>query len=616
MSGMAGILYFEDRPVDSDLLKTFDNSMRHLGPDGSRTHTASSIGLVFRAFHTTHEDELESQPYSVNGITVCFDGRLDNRPNLAGLLHCNDVGASDVCLVAAAYHKWNANCFAQLQGDFCIVIWDSRTRCLFLARDRLGIRKLFYHSNEKRIVWASAPDTILRCPDVPKIVDEEYVSQFLAFYPDGTKSPFRDIVPLRPGHFLSVNGSAMSSTRFWSIDAISTTHNRSHAAAHPDRIATFRSLFFDAVRVRLRANCPVIAELSGGLDSSSIVCVADAISNVSAGAVPMVQTLSVVFDRAWHADEREFISHIERMRGRQGIHIKEDDDPILSRWCDSDFIAFPNLELCFGGLTLAKLNAMNRLGSRVLISGTFGDHVLDCNLSAHELAGLVRSLRLPSALTFCFREALRLREHPLRILWKFGLEPNLPLWMWRTQLEIPQWIDPGFVKRTGLRERVRQLKRIRPDPTRGASFFPHLCSALNLVASGYAECQTSFSCIEMRYPYLHIPLIEFMLSLPPTELADSYDKRRFQRVGLRDLLPEPIRTRMDKRGPSQASLIAIDREWKTLQSLLENSRACELGYVRREELRSEFRLLRHGINKTAAVFKFIAVERWLQALKK
>ncbi len=616
MSGLGGILYFDRQQVVSDdILCSLDAGLSHLGPDGASSAVYPGVGFIYRAFNTTLEERRCPQPYKNRNSLVCFDGRIDNRPDLLRDLHINagDDTLSDVEIVAAGYECWGKECFRRLQGDFGIALWDARSAVLYLVRDSFGVKRLFYHVDHKRIVWATVPDALLELEDVTMELDENYVALFLSHYPTAQMSPFRSITPVRPAHFVSVCNQRSTSQCYWDIHAISTN---SRVESDQACVEEFRDKFLEAVRVRLRADTNVVAELSGGLDSSCIVCAADRVSQVTGGKVRPVETVSYVFDKAQHADERCFIRQVEEQRARPGIHIREDDDPIFSNWRDQSFISFPNTDLCYGGLIYQKLETLRKMDVRVLLSGMYGDQLLALDDVPYAAAAHVRAGRCISAFALCVEDALRIRRSAVELFWRFGIRPNLPVCMRPVRAHIPEWITPHFVRRTGLKELLRSVIEIPPGHFGGASRFHQLLAGIELMGSGYSENQTRLGSLEIRYPYLHRPLVEFVVSLPTDVVVrPGRNNRWLQRSAMSSLLPEMIAQRRGKTGPTEAIIIAVNREWGKLKQLIDNSRACHNGYVEAKAILADFEQLRNGISPHSDVLRFIALELWLRAIE-
>ncbi|MEP7356295.1 MAG: asparagine synthase-related protein, partial [Anaerolineales bacterium] len=282
MSGLCALLNFDGRPVDRAELEKMTARLAHRGPDaggiwppsgGGPADPGSPVGLGQRLLWTTPESLHERLPLaSADGqLAITADARIDNRDELFGLLGLADHSLADSALILAAYAKWGERCPEHLLGDFAFAIWDAGKQALFCARDHLGNRPLFYHQAPGFAAIASEIKALLVLPQVPRRLNERRIAEYLATLHDDTAITFyQDIHRLPPAHSLTLSRAGAKLERYWALDparALPPASDEAYADG-------FRELFTEAVRCRLRSAYPVGAMLSGGLDSSSIVCVA------------------------------------------------------------------------------------------------------------------------------------------------------------------------------------------------------------------------------------------------------------------------------------------------------------------------------------------------------
>lgn len=615
MSGVGGILHFDGSQAADAELRLIDSGMKYMGPDGFSHICYGSVGMLFRSFRTIAESNISEQPLSKDGCVIAFDGRLDNRQGLTATLNEPFGRWSDAEIVLLAYRKWKGECVRRIEGDFAFALWDSSRNQLILARDVFGIKPLYYHANRNYVIWASTIEAILRNPYVPLDLDERYIALYLAYDPDGLITPFKAINAVPPGGLCTFNGHHITSRKYYNLSA-ELKECRYHTDEQYEE--QFRALFSESVRGRVRSDGPVMAQLSGGLDSSSIVCVADELMRESEGLCPKLQTLSFVFDRAEQADERHFISEVEKFRNARGFYLREDDDPILSRWPDPDFVSFPNVILCFGGRIQGLLEIMKQANARVLLSGCGGDHLLLSEQSTpFELADLLSRCRIRQLYRRLTEWGLAQHSSIFALFWKAALRPIISGVLAGSVLP-PQWMNAEFLKRTHLKTMVREMGRVT-NPMRYPSRASRCADLLRLigsVASGYSNYVTTLGAIEVRYPFLHRPLVEFLLSTPVDQLYRPREPRSLHRRALKGILPELIRCRRDKRGPDQAVSFAINNRWPVLQELVTQSRAGRLGYVDISLLELELERTRHGHSaRSQAFLRFVSLEIWLRNLE-
>jgi asparagine synthase (glutamine-hydrolysing) len=211
------------------------------------------------------------------GRPLTFDGRLDNRDELLGQLHRRALSpsSSDSALILEAFRRWGAECFCRLNGEFALAIFDSLRRQLILARDPVGCRPLYYWTNGKTFVFGSEIKTVLAHPDVPSRPNKDLIADYFVrdrlSYEDFGETFFQDIHVVLPGRRLTVAAGSLTSTQFWDFDPESVVRFPSYS----DYAERLRELLFQAVRRRLRTVHPVAVAVSGGLDSSVVLCIAD-----------------------------------------------------------------------------------------------------------------------------------------------------------------------------------------------------------------------------------------------------------------------------------------------------------------------------------------------------
>src|SRR5689334_7069514 len=318
MSAIGGVINFDGAPVGPDLQTQLSANLQSYGPDAGSEVCQNSVGVVYRAFHTNVESRRERQPLvDRHGCILAWDGRLDNREELITLLRDElRVDCSDSSIVVAAYHKWGVAFPQRIIGDFAFSLWDPISRTLLLARDPVGARLLFYYADKNRLIWASRLEPLLELPGIELEINDEYVAGYLSLPPGEGLPPYKNIRGVPPAHLASPRDGKVVCRRFWGLDPDKEIRYQTDREYEEH----FLALFSEALRTRLRADGPVWADLSGGLDSSSIVCVADEVMKGGSVQARSLETVSAVFDESSTSDERKFISVVEQRRGQHGHH--------------------------------------------------------------------------------------------------------------------------------------------------------------------------------------------------------------------------------------------------------------------------------------------------------
>lgn len=544
---------------------------------------------------------------SYEGHPLAWDGRLDNRDELLAALRDELRGQrTDAAIVMAAYRKWGADFLPHLIGDFALALWDPLSRALLLARDPFGVRTLYYHLNRERLVWSSDLRAILDVPGVDTEINDDYIAGFLKRFPDTGETPYRDIHAVPHGSVVIVRDRHLQTHQFWKPDWQAEVIYRSDAE-YEER---FRHLLREAVRCRLRADGAVIAQLSGGLDSSAIVCIGDQLIARGEAEASKLETLSFVYGEARTADESRFIRCVEEQRGRSGIHLKEEDHGCLSLSDDEFFVSAPTFNHCFAARQRGQREAMWETSARVMLTGQGGDQLLyssdNPDVLLADLAAQCKPYQLHRSLLGWSRASKRPYFDLLRLAMTARRASG-------PQMNPPAWYDERFIERMHLRERMS-------NPVvcdRGLPSKRDALAALDSLIRGLSAAHAQeWVGVEVAHPYLHRPLVEFLLAIPIEQKLRPGETRSLMRRALRDVLPEQVLKRRGKQGPAEAFCRALAREWPRLQPLFADARVCERGYVSARELRAALERARHGTE--TQIFKLlmtISLELWLRSLE-
>jgi asparagine synthase (glutamine-hydrolysing) len=292
MCGIAGRLnYASGAPVDPGALRSMARLLAHRGPDGEGVWSADEVGLAHRRLAIIDLSEAAAQPMaSADGaIWITFNGEIYNFQDVRRELEGHGASfrsQSDTEVIIAAYQQWDVGCLERLRGMFAFAIWDGRRQRLLLARDRLGMKPLWYRTDADGIAFASEAKAFLAERAYVPDVDPEGISQYLTYqYVPAPASAFRSVRKLPPAHFLLVENGKLDIRRYWRLRYEPKRRIR-EAAAADELVARLR----EAVRLRLVSDVPLGAFLSGGLDSSAVVALMAQETNRP------VKTFSIGFD--------------------------------------------------------------------------------------------------------------------------------------------------------------------------------------------------------------------------------------------------------------------------------------------------------------------------------
>ena len=223
MCGIAGVYRFDGQPVEMTTLERMQTSIAHRGPDDAGVEALGPIGLAHTRLAIIDLSAESHQPMAdtATGNWIVFNGEIYNYKEIRGELEgagCCFHSTGDTEVILYAYRRWGAACLDHLNGMFAFAIFDAPKRELFLARDRLGIKPLYYYYDERQFVFASETKAILVVDGVPRRINRDALPEFIAFrYLANGRTLFDNIYELRPGCCLRVGPSGLRLQRYWDI---------------------------------------------------------------------------------------------------------------------------------------------------------------------------------------------------------------------------------------------------------------------------------------------------------------------------------------------------------------------------------------------------------------
>ena len=612
MSGIGGLYYLDGRPAERTDLQRMAETLAHRGPDGAGIWHQGAAGLLHRMLWTTPESLQESLPLvrRSGDLAITADARIDNREELAALLDLGRPGeeTADSELILAAYKKWGNSCPEKLLGAFCFAIWDGHRGQFFCARDHMGVKPFYYYCSDTLFVFASEIKALLCLPEVPRRLNEERVAYHLwpeFLMEDKSSTFYRGIYRLPPAHSLTVAAKGAQLRAYWSLDP-----GRELLLGSDDEYAeACREVFTKAVRCRLRSAFPVGTELSGGLDSSSVTCVARKL--LAQDADRRLHTFSAIFDEVPQCDESTFI-HAVLAQGNLHSHFVHADQmsPLGHRerlmWLEDEPLCFPNTFMHW-----ELFGASQQEGVRVLMDGEDGDGIVSYGFAylselahagrwtafAQELQAIsdhydtspwpyLRQYGLPCLTDLArrckwaafYRGAREISKHldvsGSNLYLNYGLKRLVPepaRQAWRrlrghngnaTSREsgpANPSIKRSFLRRVGLEERMRELEAARSIPPRTAreDQAHTITSGLHPLGNEHIGKLAATFSIELRHPFYDRRVVEFCLALPPQQKLYKGWTRTVMRRAMDGLLPTEVQWRVRKTGLTANFIVGL-----------------------------------------------------------
>lgn len=548
MCGICGTVFSQPGQVDGHLLRYATRLLTHRGPDDEGYYVDAYAGLGMRRLSiidlVTGQQPIANEDRT---LWLVFNGAIYNYRALRRQLEDKGhvfASKGDSEVIVHAYEEYGESCVDHFNGMFAFALWDTRGRRLILARDRLGIKPLYYCADDRRIVFGSELKAIIADPEVPRSIDPAALDQFLTLeYIPGPCTIFQGVHKLPPGHWLTFQEGALRLTQYWDV-ALKTV---------PGDEATCTEMLIDliddAVRLRLVSDVPLGAFLSGGIDSGTVV------ASMSGAPAHEIRTFSIGFDDATY-NELPYARAIADRFGTE--HCEEILQPDIAALAEG---LVGRLDEPFGDFSIFPTYLVSQLASKsvkVVLSGDGGDEIFggyDAYLAQwldgfyHHTPAWLRQKTLPSLLD-------QVRPQPtkkgaLNKIKRFVEGGALP-----ESLQHARWMmfmNPGDKARLYRPELYEALNGDTADSVL-ERYFERAAGADPLIQQQYVDVKTYLAddiltkvdrmsmaaSIEARVPLLDHRLVEFALSLPSHMKLQRGKTKVILRKAMRDRLPEAV----------------------------------------------------------------------------
>ena len=608
------------------------DSLTHRGPDGQGLFTDGPVGLAMRRLSII-DLETGDQPIGNEdgSIQVVLNGEIYNYPDLRRQLQARGHRfrtRSDTETIVHAYEQWGTDCLGRLNGMFAFALWDGGTRELFIARDRAGIKPLYYAQVGGRLVFASELRALLASGYVERRLDIDALSDYLSLeYVPTPASILADVRRLRPGHFLRASEHGVGEHPYWDLDLTRSEREplEGSIAAQADR---FADVLRRSIASEMLSDVPVGVLLSGGLDSSTVAALMAEMSNEP------VQSFSITFDEP-SFDEGPFARAVAAHIGARHRELRLDAPmmldliPTLAGHIDEPF-ADPSI------IPTYLVSRFAREHVKVVLGGDGGDELLAgySTLQAHRLAPFYAAL--PSGIR------ARLIEPALA---RLPVSSRYMAFEFLVKRFVLGADEPAALRHqmwTGAFYGRDKAEILTPDARAEVSDggFEHMLTAV-ANASGAAhplnrvlyqdfklymegdiltkvDRASMATSLETRVPLLNLEVLDFLQRVPVSHKLRAFRRKYLLRRAVHDLLPREIIGRR-KRGFSIPVAAWLNGELRGLaREYLDESR------LRREGLfdsRTVARLVREHADHTRNNAKMLWTllmfqlwrERWLDA---
>lgn len=605
MCGIAGFI-----GSDRALLERMLDSIVHRGPDGWGAEVDEHASIGMRRLAIVDPEGGDQPVYGDGGsLALVFNGEIYNAPSLRRELEAKgrrfSTDHSDTEVILRGYEEWGADVVHHLTGMFAFAVWDARSRELFLARDRLGIKPLYWTTAGGRFAFASELKAIFQDPAVPRRPDEGAVARFLLFrVHDNTEDTFFDGVKrLLPGHTMTVRagadgrGEVVATRRYWE-PAVNPEFSSSRPDA--DYAEEFAALFDRVVDRHLISDVPVGVPLSGGLDSSGVVCTMAALArqgtDLHTGG--RLHTFSALYPGET-IDESEFIHEVERWTGAEPHYAYPQVDEFwdeIMEWVwfqeEPTIASAPYAYYCVYRLAGEHV--------KVMLSGNGGDELL---------AGYIPYFR--SYLTSAIdqrRWGASMRElvGGFDLYRRYGTEQIRARLPWREKpVPLRDLLAGGHTKHASLDYRPsRNLnERLAADVLE--------TSTPNLLR--YEDKNSMAFSIEARVPFLDHELVEHIFALPIDQKIKRGWNRFVYRSAMRGRMPEKNRLRRSKIGFTNPETLWARARAKSIAEVFRSPEFRGRGLFEADRVATEFdRWAGGGPGEWLTFWRILVTELWMQ----
>jgi asparagine synthase (glutamine-hydrolysing) len=538
VSGIAGAVNRANAPLDCKILPALLDSLAFRGPDGAGQWQHGNAGLVHTWFALTGgtpgDAQPDRQPQSLDGqVWITADARVDARPELFGALRSagREVSptATDAELILHAYHAWGTECVGRLLGDFAFAIVDTTNRRLFCGRDQLGVKPFFYACGDQFLVFSNTLDCVRRHPAVSNDLDEKALADFLLFgwNLDTSATAFADIRRLPAGHRLVLSPEGLRIEAYWTPKVPDELrHSRQQ-----DYIDQFLEIFASAVSDRIRTS-QVGIFLSGGLDSSSVACMA--LGQLQQRSLRgRLWAATHVFDRLIPDGERPFAAQVSAALGITQEFFPVDDFKPYDEFWDTETAQTPEPNV--RSFLSAYRNSARESGThaRVFLAGNGGDE----------------GLRPPGDYYLCLLREGRIGRWGADFVRHLVAHRELPHHRVRATLRaavgraapgpvFPDWLNPDLVRRWELKSRWHDFwAAYRVHRSRIPAYMTNMTNGVMVRYFERIDAGHTGIPLERYSPLFDLRLLEFLFSLPTVPW--KIDKFLLRRA-MQGRLPEGI----------------------------------------------------------------------------
>ncbi len=648
MCGFAGIFVFHGE-IDQKLLEAMTASIKHRGPDdegyllintqqGKHKHLhgadsslavkkayppfptrfKANLGLGFRRLAILDLSEHGHQPMSLDHLHIVFNGEIYNHRELREELRnagCVFRSSCDTEVILAAYKTWGSSCVKRFIGMWSFAIWNDRDQELFCSRDPFGV-KPFYYAHTDAGFWFGSELKQLHFSPVAKDLNTPMIWRSMkinAMLVYDEETYWQNYFALKPGHNLVLREAKVSLEQYYTLDPQAF---ESYEGSLEQAVERYRELFFDSIRLQMSADVEVGSCLSGGLDSSAIVCHATSLTD------RRFQTFSSYYAEDKALDERVWIKRVTESTNSIS-HLVSPDARHAQEWFD-DATFYNDLPLGAGFVSqYAVMKLAGETGIKVLLDGQGSDELTAGYVHANYryFADLLRAGKLNALgaeLPFFLKSKALSKAAPavVKILLSAFL-PESELY----KLEFSHYrfepFNRAFCQQAREQSKTGILAKVQDMNTSRLSNFlfnmMHVTSIQTLLH--YEDRMSMAHSVESRVPFLDHRLVEFAFSLPSAFKIRPPEQKYIHRLAIKDKVPSEIFDRKDKAifsAPFYSRWMRTELK-PLIEDIFSSKQFRHRGIYNLPAIMSQWQQYLKGSKAPAEmIFSIIALEKWFR----
>lgn len=550
MCGITGKFNFAtNEPVSTELVKKMTDLIHHRGPDDSGVYTDNALGFGHRRLSIIDLSEKGRQPMRTADGQLCitYNGEIYNYRRLRQELiekNYRFTSNTDTEVILYLYSEYGEECLSHLRGMFAFAIWDRERASLFMARDRIGKKPLFYYHDGKTLVFGSEIKSILADPSVKREINYQGVYDYFKYlYVPDPKTIYRNIHKLEPGHFLNCSKAGIKTSQYWDV---------SFSDIESGSLETISEGLLDkleeSVRLRLVSDVPLGAFLSGGLDSSGVVALMSRLQETP------VTTCSIGFDSEKY-DEIPFARMVSKRFGtdHHEFTVKNNAEAVLTTLTDSFDEPFADSS----AVPTYYVSKLARQKVTVALSGDGGDE----NFAGYEkyyiddlenrlrsfIPGSLRRSLFPFISGACSRSGNKYIQKASTLLNTLGFESDFGYYLTNTEIKDALWsqlINPETRRKIGdynpFSVTRRHYEKADTDHHLSRVLYTDLKTYLPGDILVKVDRMSMANSLEVRAPILDHELIEYAAKIPIQYKYSRGIKKKILKKTFETILPSDV----------------------------------------------------------------------------